>query len=52
MNDANIALLDEETGGGCDGLSIASRNRNQGAESTIAAIWAMQHGHALALHRA
>ena len=48
VNDASIALFDEETGGGCDGLSVASRNRNQGAESTIAAIWAMQYGHALA----
>jgi hypothetical protein len=47
-NDARISLLDQRSGGGCDGLSAATRNRNQGAESTIAAIWAMQHGHALA----
>jgi len=51
-NDAHIPLFDEKTGGGCDGLSAATRNRNQGAESTIAAIWAMQHGHALAVGRA
>ncbi len=50
-NDSHIPLLDERTGGGCDGLSAATRNRNQGAESTIASIWAMQHGHALALGR-
>lgn len=48
-NDAQIPLFDQKTGGGCDGLSAATRNRNQGAESTIAAIWAMQHGQPLAL---
>jgi hypothetical protein len=37
-------LLDERTGGGCDGLGPASRNRNQGAESTLAMISVMQQG--------
>ena len=46
-NDAKIPLLDEETGGGCDGLSATGRNGNQGAESTLAMISVMQHGHRL-----
>jgi hypothetical protein len=41
-NDAMIPLLDERTGGGCDGLSRTSRSRNQGAESTLAMISVMQ----------
>jgi hypothetical protein len=48
-NDAQLPLLDEQTGGGCDGLSAASCNRNQGAESTLAAISVMQHGRRLAV---
>ena len=47
-NDAQIPLLDERTGGGCDGLSRASRSRNQGAESTLAMISVMQQGLRLA----
>jgi hypothetical protein len=47
-NDARIPLLDERTGGGCDGLSRNTRNRNQGAESTLAMISVMQLGHRLA----
>ena len=47
-NDAKVPLLDERTGGGCDGLSRNSRNRNQGAESTLAMISALQQGHRLA----
>jgi hypothetical protein len=47
-NDAKIPLLDERTGGGCDGLSRNTRNRNQGAESTLAMISVMQLGHRLA----
>ncbi len=43
-NDAMIPMLDAQTGGGCDGLSRASRNRNQGAESTLAMISVMQQG--------
>jgi len=47
-NDAKIPLLDERTGGGCDGLSRTSRSRNQGAESTLAMISVMQLGNLLA----
>ncbi len=47
-NDAKIPLLDDKTGGGCDGLSRNSRSRNQGAESTLAMISVMQHGLRLA----
>jgi hypothetical protein len=47
-NDARIPLLDEATGGGCDGLSHASRSRNQGAESTLAMISVLQQGLLLA----
>jgi hypothetical protein len=43
-NDAMIPLFDERTGGGCDGLSRGGRNRNQGAESTLAMISVLQHG--------
>jgi hypothetical protein len=37
-------MLDERTGGGCDGLSRTSRNHNQGAESTLAMISVLQQG--------
>jgi hypothetical protein len=47
-NDARIPLLDERTGGGCDGLSRTSRSRNQGAESTLAMISVRQQGLRLA----
>jgi hypothetical protein len=43
-NDTKIPLLDERTGGGCDGLSRTSRSRNQGAESTLAMISVLQRG--------
>jgi hypothetical protein len=43
-NDAKVPLLDERTGGGCDGLSRNSRNRNQGAESTLAMVSVLQQG--------
>jgi hypothetical protein len=43
-NDAMIPMLDARTGGGCDGLSRTSRNRNQGAESTLAMISVLQQG--------
>jgi len=46
-NDAGVALLDEQTGGGCDGLRPAGRNGNQGAESTMAMISVLQQGHRL-----
>jgi hypothetical protein len=41
-NDAGVALYDSVTGGCCDGLHVDGRNRNQGAESTIAAIGTLQ----------
>jgi hypothetical protein len=43
-NDAKTPLLDERTGGCSDGLTSAGRNRNQGAESTLAMIAVLQHG--------
>jgi hypothetical protein len=42
-NDSGIPLVDERTGGGCDGLERDGRNENQGAESTLALIAALQH---------
>ena len=47
-NDAKIPLFDERTGGCCDGLGRTGRNRNQGAESTLAMISVLQHGRRLA----
>ena len=47
-NDARVPLLDEQTGGGSDGLGPTSRSRNQGAESTLAMISVMQQGRHLA----
>jgi hypothetical protein len=47
-NDAKVRMLDEQTGGGCDGLSATGRSRNQGAESTLAMISVMQQGRRLA----
>jgi hypothetical protein len=41
-NDAGVPLLDERTGGCSDGLSRDCRNRNQGAESTLAMISVLQ----------
>ena len=46
-NDASVPLLDEATGGGCDGLTATGRNGNQGAESTIAMISVLQQGRRL-----
>jgi hypothetical protein len=46
-NDAKVALLDEQTGGGCDGLTSTGRNVNQGAESTMAMIAVLQQGRRL-----
>ncbi len=47
-NDARVPLLDEQTGGECDGLGPTGRSRNQGAESTLAMISVMQQGRHLA----
>lgn len=41
-NDVGAALYDPATGGGCDGLTATGTNQNQGAESTLAALSAMQ----------
>lgn len=41
-NDAGISLLDDISGGGCDGLHRSGRNENQGAESTLAMISTFQ----------
>ncbi|MCU1678177.1 MAG: hypothetical protein JWM93_2935 [Frankiales bacterium] len=41
-NDCDIAMYDVATGGCCDGLEFGSRNENQGAESTLAALSTMQ----------
>ncbi|HEY5822317.1 MAG TPA: hypothetical protein VIT20_10100 [Propionibacteriaceae bacterium] len=46
-NDAGISLLDDISGGGCDGLHRRGRNENQGAESTLAMISTFQLVHRL-----
>lgn len=46
-NDAAVPLYDPATGGGCDGLQVAGRNTNQGAESTLAMIATLQHARQL-----
>jgi hypothetical protein len=43
-NDTGVPLIDEMSGGGCDGLTSTGRNPNQGAESTLAALAVLQHG--------
>jgi hypothetical protein len=47
-NDAKVAMLNEHTGGGHDGLGPTSRSRNQGAQSTLAMISVLQQGHRVA----
>ena len=47
-NDAKIPLFNEHTGGSHDGLGRASRNRNQGAQSTLALVSVLQHARSLA----
>jgi hypothetical protein len=47
-NDGKVPLFDERTGGCSDGLAGVERSRNQGAESTLAMISVLQHGHRLA----
>jgi hypothetical protein len=41
-NDTGVELIDRVSGGGCDGLTPTGRNENQGAESTMALISALQ----------
>lgn len=43
QNDAAVPMFDAETGGGYDGLETTGRNRNQGAESTLAMLSTAQH---------
>jgi hypothetical protein len=43
-NDASTPMLNPHTAGGHDGLGAAGRNRNQGAESTLAMISVLQQG--------
>lgn len=47
MNDSSIAMFDEITGGGYDGLELGGRNLNQGAESTLALLSTVQHVRAI-----
>jgi hypothetical protein len=42
VNDTGAVLLDPATGGCCDGLQENGRNLNQGAESTVSALAALQ----------
>jgi hypothetical protein len=47
-NDAGTVMLNEQTGGGYDGLKPDRPNPNQGAESTLAMICVLQHARSLA----
>jgi len=42
-NDARTPMFNEHSGGGHDGLGPAGRNRNQGAQSTLAMVSVLQH---------
>lgn len=46
-NDVGAQLLDPASGGGCDGLERRGVNRNEGAESTLALITALQQARRL-----
>lgn len=48
-NDAGLAMFDERSGGGFDGLQRDSVNLNQGAESTLAFVSTMQRARSLVL---
>jgi hypothetical protein len=50
-NDAKIPMLNPHTGGGHDSLGAAGRNRNQGAQSTLAMISVLQQGRVSAVSR-
>lgn len=49
-NDVGVTLYDARTGGGYDGLERLGVNRNQGAESTLAALATLQLGARAARH--
>jgi hypothetical protein len=44
---AKVSMVDEETGGGADGLHRKGRSENQGAESALALLSTLQHGRRL-----
>lgn len=46
-NDGAVVLYDAETGGCRDGLTPEGTNQNQGAESTLAALAALQQAQVL-----
>ncbi|MCE5290797.1 MAG: glycosyltransferase [Nocardiaceae bacterium] len=48
-NDSRTTLLDQDSGGGCDGLQRDGRNENQGAESTLAMLSTFQQAHRMRL---
>lgn len=43
LNDGNVVMWDDVTGGGYDGLMATTVNLNQGAESTLALVSTRQH---------
>jgi hypothetical protein len=45
LNDCGVPMMDVGTGGGFDGLTSTAVNINQGAESTLALLSTLQHGH-------
>ncbi len=47
-NDSKVELMDQETGGGADGLGPYGCSENEGAESTLALLATLQHGRHLA----
>ncbi len=51
-NDAGVPMIDETSGGSCDGLQPGGRNANQGAESTLALVSTMQRATCLLPWRA
>jgi hypothetical protein len=48
-NDSKTPMFDAVSGGGCDGLMAGGRNRNQGAESTMALMAVLQHAQHVSL---
>jgi hypothetical protein len=47
-NDGSVVMMDQDTGGGYDGLTPDGPNANQGAESTLALLSTLQHARDLA----
>ncbi len=46
-NDAKVSMVDDETGGGADGLNQQGRSESQRTESTLALLSTLQHGRRL-----